>query len=211
MNKIEKTKTYLMQIFNDSEYLKDRPYEKAYRLDHTLRVGHWGKYIAENEGLDVEALVVGCLLHDASYIEEMPTDEIRYNHGRRSAEIVRPFVETLGFDFDTTNDILYGIAIHVDNESNFDWHRSVLAESISDADNIDRFDVYRIYESLEYEKFSQITNDEKIAYCEKRIARAQKNLEINFATDTATKAFHEELHTMKTFFERMLAQCRRTV
>lgn len=211
MDKIVRTKKYLTELFNESQYLQDNPHERDYRYDHTLRVSYWGKYIAEKEGLDVEALVVGCLLHDISYIEEMPTREIQLNHGRRSAEIARPFLEILGFDETTKNDILFGIAIHVDDKSDFYWKRSILAESISDADNLDRFDVYRIYESLEYDAFSKMKNEEKIEYCQKRIDRVKMNFKIDFATVTATKLFHERLQNMKNFFELMLEQCQRTI
>ncbi len=211
LDKVTKTKEYLTDLFNQSEYLKEQPLQREYRYDHTLRVSYWGKEIATKEGLDVEALIVGCLLHDISYIEEMPTKEAWLNHGRRSAEIAKPFLETLGFDNTTMMDILYGIAIHVDNKSDFIWNKSILADSISDADNIDRFDVYRIYETLEYDKFSHMNNSEKIEYCQTRISRVNSNAGVEFATVSATQLFHERLATMKEFFEKMLEQCQRTV
>ncbi|MBR6826243.1 MAG: hypothetical protein IKM59_06815 [Oscillospiraceae bacterium] len=39
--------------------------------------------------------------------------------------------------------------------------RTPFAESVGDADNIDRFDVYRIYETLEYNKFSEMPLESK--------------------------------------------------
>ena len=35
-----------------------------YRWEHTLRVAHYGRLIAEAEGLDLERSIVACLLHD---------------------------------------------------------------------------------------------------------------------------------------------------
>ena len=43
----------------------------------------------------------------------------------------------------------YGIAIHIDDEADFEYERTPLAMSVGDADNIDRYDAYlRLYESL---------------------------------------------------------------
>lgn len=213
MDRITKAKQYMLQLFDESSYLSDKPYEKAYRVDHTLRVSSWGKFIAEKEHLDVEALVVGCLLHDISYIEEMRNREEQLNHGRRSAEISESFIKSLDFDSDTTKDILHGIAIHVDGRDKPDINRrnSILAKSISDADNLDRFDVYRIYESLMFDKFSIKNNNEKVLYCENRLARIEQNLKTNFSTNTATREFHQELKRSQDFFKHLLVQMQRTI
>ena len=55
------------------------------------------------------------------------------------------------------NEICYGIAIHVEDEADFEWVRTPFSETVGDADNIDRFDAHRIYETLEYLKLSEMS------------------------------------------------------
>lgn len=178
-----------------------------------MRVRYWGQYIAQRSDLNEEALVVGCLLHDISYVEEMKNGSAHVNHGRRSAEICEQFVKSLDFSTDVKNDILYGIQIHVDGKpnKNMNWHNSTFAESISDADNLDRYDVYRIYDSLQYDKFSDKLNSDKIKYCQDQILRIRKNKSASLATTTATNEFHKELNFSEKFYERMLEQMQRTL
>jgi uncharacterized protein len=213
MSNIQRTEQYLKQKFNQSEYLKINTKEYLYRLDHTMRVRYWGQYIAQRSDLNEEALVVGCLLHDISYVEEMKNGSAHVNHGRRSAEICEQFVKSLDFSTDVKNDILYGIQIHVDGKpnKNMNWHNSTFAESISDADNLDRYDVYRIYDSLQYDKFSDKLNSDKIKYYQDQILRIRKNKSASLATTTATNEFHKELNFSEKFYERMLEQMQRTL
>ena len=153
---IAKTEDFLKDTFAASTYLQSHPTERDYRLEHSYRVANIAKAIAEAEGFDVTHAVIAGLLHDIAYCEEMVTREDRLNHGRRSAAIARPFLESLGLSADAVNEICYGIAIHVDDEADFVWERTAFCETIGDADNIDRFDAYRIYETLEYLKFSEM-------------------------------------------------------
>lgn len=89
--RIEKTKAFLLQKFDESPRYIERKAEKDYRIEHTMRVANLGKRIAEAEGLDTEALVIACLLHDVSYCETMNGREDWLNHGRRAAQIAEPF------------------------------------------------------------------------------------------------------------------------
>ena len=57
-NSVELAKEFLRRKFDGSEYFSDKPYEKEYRYEHSVRVANIGKYIAEKEGLDAEAMVV---------------------------------------------------------------------------------------------------------------------------------------------------------
>lgn len=50
------------------DYLRYR-IKDPYRLAHSYRVVNIGKEIAEKEGLNVEDLMIACLLHDVSYFE----------------------------------------------------------------------------------------------------------------------------------------------
>ena len=207
MNRISKTKAYLREMFDKSEHLNKNPIAKMYRYEHTLRVAHWGERIALASNLDIDALVVGCLLHDLSYIEPMPSKEAQINHGRYASQLAEAFVMSLGFDEKVAKDILYGIAIHVDGVSHFTWRDSILAESISDADNLDRFDAYRIYEILEITGYSSKSLSEKINYCEKQIDNIHHYQILELATPYATDKFREQLDFMLDFYMRLHHQC----
>lgn len=210
-NCVQKTYDYLLNTYNESEWLKQNPNDKAYRFEHTLRVAKHGRNIAKAEGLNEDALVVGCLLHDISYCEELDTEEAHRGHGRRSAALVKDFVHSLGFDNETTMSILYGIAIHVDNEADFPGERTPLALSISDADNLDRFDVYRIYEGMQYDDFRSLSIADKLNYCESRIERLEKLKSYTMATDYATQLFQKEVVYTHEFFSKLLLQLRNSI
>lgn len=203
---ISKTKEFLKDTFDNSEYLNTNKREQDYRFHHSLRVAKWGQRIAEAENLNVEALTIACILHDIAYSEEMTSREMHMDHGRRSAELSVDFINTLDIEESLKKDILYGIGSHVDNKTNCGWNPSVLSDSVSDADNLDRFDTYRIYESLEFDKFSLLSNDEKIEYVNKRLANISKLENHALATKTATNYFLKMLAKMKSFFESLLVQ-----
>ncbi len=61
---IRKTIDFLEEQFDISTYMSENHNSKKYRLEHTMRVANIGKEIAREEGLNEEALVIGCLLHD---------------------------------------------------------------------------------------------------------------------------------------------------
>nr|WP_255810122.1 hypothetical protein [Treponema denticola] len=101
-------------------------------------------------------MIIACLLHDVSYCEEFCGKEDWLNHGRNAAKISYPFLKELGLPEDRINDICYGIAIHVDDKADFEGERTPFALTVGDADNIDRFDVYRIYETLHNNNFKDM-------------------------------------------------------
>ncbi len=203
---ISKTEQFLQDAFANSPYLRAHPEEAAYRLEHSYRVANIGKQIAEAEGFDVTDTVIACLLHDIGYIQEMPTWEERKAHGRLGAQIIRPFLEGLGLPTDRANDILYGIAIHVDDLSDFEWRRTPFAETVGDADNIDRFDAYRIYETLEYKQFRKLPLSEK----KKTVASTLEQLEMlrdaKLGTQTAAKLWQERIDYYISFYNRLRLQ-----
>ncbi len=211
MNKISKTKAYLKLKYDQSPHLNAHPFEKMYRYEHTLRVASWAERIALAENLDLDALVVGCLLHDISYIEPMPNEEARLNHGRRSAEICAEFLSELGFDEDIEKDILHGISAHVDGKGIEGWEDTLISDSISDADNLDRFDAYRIYEALEFAKYSQMTLEEKTEFCLKKMDGIEKYMEYEMATRYATLQFREMLKFMHSFYSKLHLQCSNSI
>ena len=202
---IEKTERFLKEKFDGSGCFSAHPADKAYRLEHTFRVANIGRQIARGEGFDETELVVACLLHDVSYCEEFGENGWR-DHGRRAAAIARPFLETLGLAKDRIDDICYGIAIHVDDEADFPGERTPFALSVGDADNIDRFDVYRIHEILSGDKFLEMDLAEKTEYAAFRLDRLKKRLRTPMGTQTAEKLWNERLSFYIAFFEKLAAQ-----
>nr|MBQ6241204.1 GNAT family N-acetyltransferase [Lachnospiraceae bacterium] len=202
---IRKTEAFLKQKFDEAIYLNAHPDAKAYRIEHTYRVANIGREIAAREGFDGTEMVVACLLHDISYCEEFGEDGW-VGHGRRAAQIARPFLEELGLAEDRIQDICYGIAIHVDDKADFPGERTPFALSVGDADNIDRFDVYRIHESLVYEGFLDKPFDEKCAFVEKRLARLRELKDMPMGTNAAEELWKERLGFYITFFEKLAAQ-----
>ena len=203
---ISKTETFLKETFASSTYLQSNPADRDYRLEHSYRVANIAKVIAEAEGFYVTYAVIAGLLHDIAYCEEMVTHEERMNHGRRSAAIARPFLENLGLPADAINEICYGIAIHVDDEADFEWERTPFCETVGDADNIDRFDVYRVYESLQFIQFSEMPLAEKQSRVDSIIDKLTRYKEMKLGTETAKKLWIERLDYQLGFYVRLKAQ-----
>lgn len=203
---IKKTIDFLMEQFNKSEYMSKNPKSKKYRLEHSFRVANIGKDIARKEGLNEESLIIGCLLHDISYINEFHTEKDWLDHGRNAAKIARPFLETLELSSEQVDEICYGIAIHADDESDFPGERTPLAESISDCDNIDRFDAFRIYENLEYKSFSGLAFEEQMELVVRVLEKLNKYKDLKFATNTATEMWVDKIIFQIQFYERLKSQ-----
>ena len=203
---ITKTEAFLKDTFTASTYLQSHPTDRDYRLEHSYRVANIAKAIAEAEGFNVTYAVIGGLLHDIAYCEEMVSREDRLNHGRRSAAIARPFLESLGLPTDAVNEICFGIAIHVDDEADFEWERTPFCETVGDADNIDRFDAYRIYETLEYLEFSKMSLGDKQEKVVSTIEKLNNFKEMKLGTVTAKKLWIQRLDYYIGFYEKLKAQ-----
>ena len=201
-----KTEDFLKDTFAASTYLQSNPTERDYRLEHSYRVANIAKAIAEAEGFDVTHAVIAGLLHDIAYCEEMATREDRLNHGRRSAAIARPFLESLGLSADAVNEICYGIAIHVDDKADFEWERTAFCETVGDADNIDRFDVYRIYESLQWVQFNKMPLSEKCDRVNSILDKLTRYKEMKLGTETAKMLWIERLDYQLGFYKKLKAQ-----
>lgn len=202
---IKKTEEFLKQKFDKAIYLNEHLEDKAYRLEHTYRVANIGRKIAAKEGFDETEMVIACLLHDISYCEEFGEDGWK-EHGRRSAQISRPFLQELGLPEERINDICYGIAIHVDEKADFPGENTPFALSVGDADNIDRFDVYRIHEILNMDKFLEMSYEDKTEYVEKRLSRLRELRELPFGTKTADELWKSRLDFYIIFFEKLADQ-----
>jgi len=204
---IAKTEAFLKDTFAASTYLQAHPAERDYRLEHSYRVANIAKMIAQEEGFDETKAVIAGLLHDIAYCQEMADREAWKNHGRRSAAIARPFLtETLGLDDDAVNEICYGIAIHVDDQADFSWERTPFCETVGDADNIDRFDVYRIYETLEYIKFREMSLEEKREKVESTLKQLRNYQDMQLGTAAAKALWLQRLAYYIGFYEKLEAQ-----
>lgn len=203
---VKKTIEFLKHEFDESDYFKTRENEKLYRYYHTIRVANIGQIIAKAENIDEEGLIIGCLLHDISYRNTFSSkDDIR-NHGRISAIIARDFLKNLSLDKKVVDEIVYGVAIHVDDEADFEGERTKLALSISDCDNIDRFDTYRLYENLMLSNLNNMTLEEQIEYLNKRITRLKELYNYEMATKTAINLWQDKINYQIDFHQRMLKQ-----
>lgn len=207
---IERTEIFLRESFDRSRWMQNHPIDKGYRLEHSYRVANVAGQIAEAEGMDVEGLVIGGLLHDISYSEDWGSQEEWINHGRRSARIARSFLEELALEPERVQEICYGIAIHVDDRADFPGEATVFARSVNDADNIDRFDVYRIYEWMHYDGFREMSLEEKEIWLAGKFEWINKQLERGAATETARRMLEERLNYQKEFFARLRQQLSRS-
>ena len=203
---IASAEQFLKEKFEQSEYFKEHLSEMAYRLEHSYRVAHIGKEIAEKEGLNIQNLIIGCLLHDISYYMNFKDKEDYINHGRYSANIARPFLTELGMAQQEIDEICYGIAIHVDDKADFEGGRTPLACSIGEADNIDRFDAYRIYETLQWVKFDQMTLSDRKAHVEKVLSKLAKYKNEPFSTQYGKGLWVEKIEYQIGFYEKLRRQ-----
>lgn len=202
---IRKTLDFLKSSYESSAYFARHPADGAYRLEHSLRVAHIGAEIARGESMDEEELIIACLLHDIAY--KLEFHEGGWNeHGRLGAAIARPFLQSLGLQREKIEEICFGIAIHVDDVSDFEGERTPLALSIADADNIDRFGPFRIYDAMRYAAFYDMSLEEKLAWTKKRISDLERLRVFEFATATAKALWLENLEYQIDYFTRLLRQ-----
>ncbi|MBQ7360016.1 MAG: HD domain-containing protein [Lachnospiraceae bacterium] len=207
MELVAKAENFLKDKFDNSDFLNAHPADKEYRLQHSYRVANIGKAIAEKEGFDVTEAVIACLLHDIAYCLTFDDFENDWkNHGRNGAKIARPFLESLGLPTERVDDICYGIAIHVDDEAGFEGERTAFAETVGDADNIDRFDAYRIYEGLQYRKFSEMPYAEKKDYVDTTLSRLAELREMKLGTASAKELWQERVDYNISFYEKLKSQ-----
>ena len=206
---IQKTEAFLKQKFEDAIYLNEHPEAKAYRIEHSFRVANIGREIAVREGFDETEMVIACLLHDVAYCEEFGENGWQ-EHGRHSARIARPFLKELGIPEDRVNDICYGIAIHVDEKADFPGENTPFALSVGDADNIDRFDAYRIHETLNQDLFLEMPYEVKTEYLRKRLSRLRELRELPFGTKSADELWKARLDYYIVFIQKLAAQMERS-
>lgn len=200
-----------------AKFLKDElskmielfPEEKRaieYRYEHSLRVASIALDIAKKEGLDEDRCYIGALLHDLGYSVPYDNPKEYVNHGRIGAKLARPFLETLGYSEEEVNEICYGIAIHVDDKADFEGKRTALAVTIGDADNIDRFDAFRIYDRLTWVDYKNLSLEKQREHVDTVLSSLNKYLDYECATRTATLMWKEKISFQLEFYNRLKKQ-----
>jgi len=181
-------------------------FDYEYRWKHTLRVVQYGKKIAESEGADVEVVMAACLLHDVSKFDDV---EFGVEHGRASAKIARPFLETLDYSTEQLNNICFSIAVHVDDKADFEHPVTLESKIVSDADNIDRFGAYRLLMQF---KDQVKTYDVLIEKAQKRLLTLRKYRENNdTGTPFGNKLFNQQLDLQINFLEHLVEDSKLTL
>jgi len=178
----------------------------SYRIEHSYRVGKIGLEIAKKEGLDEERTYVACLLHDIGYSLDYESKEEYINHGRYGAKIAREFLSKFDYTKEQIDEMCYGIAIHVDDKADFVFERTKLALVVGDADNIDRFDAYRLYEGLEFAKYKDFTLEQQREYVNKKLFKLNQFLEIECGSPTAQKMWNDKIEYQIHYFEKLKKQ-----
>jgi len=172
-----------------------------YRWEHTQRVAHYGRLIAEGEGLDVELSAAACLLHDIAYFFGSEEQDWR-DHGRIGAQISRPVLSEAGFTEEEVGIISHAIAVHVDGEPDIPHEHTPIADLVSDADNIDRFSAYRVvlWCMTEHEDFQRMADTLR-----ERLERLRGYQEKNpLDTETGRGLFAKQVDLQIAFFEAII-------
>ena len=200
-----------------AKFLKDElskmielfPEEKRaieYRYEHSLRVASIALDIAKKEGLDEDRCYIGALLHDLGYSVPYDNPKEYVNHGRIGAKLARPFLESLGYSEEEVNEICYGIAIHVDDKADFEGKRTALAVTIGDADNIDRYDAFRIHDRLTWVDYKNLSVEKQKEHVDTVLSSLNKYLDYECATRTATLMWKERISFQLEFYNRLKKQ-----
>ncbi|MFY9263074.1 MAG: HD domain-containing protein [Actinomycetaceae bacterium] len=206
-------------------HLFSRPNASAgaqrYRFEHCLRVARVGREVARGEGLDEDLLTLGCLLHDiGKYDAEKDVD-----HGRAGALVVADFLAELGWSPAESAEVVQGIAMHVDGLSNprgdehgtdqdaygraylrFDTEPSILARSIGECDNVDRFGAYRVYDTMRYVDFLGMSTAEQQEWISGYLEQLRGQRKSEYSTATVTRLWQEAIDVQLAYFTRLLAE-----
>lgn len=200
--RIEKTAQFVKEYqYKMAATRTDANFDPKYRWHHTLRVANIGVQIAKAENANLEHVVLGCLLHDVAWFD----DPVNYrDHGRDGARVSRPFLTELGLPPEDVEAICFAVAMHVDDKADFEHPITLESKIVSDSDNVDRFDAYRLL------LYCRSEIDDLDALVEKLIPRI-KTLEDYRArqimgTATGNKLFNQKLDRQIEVFKAIVAQ-----
>lgn len=201
MNLLESTRRYVKQRL----LTELAPDQGVYRYTHTLRVAALGRALARAEGLDEEMLVLGCLLHDIGYVA-CQTQADYDDHGLLSAQIAADYLASQGYDPEKADSVCYGVRIHTLEEEKFSRPATALELSVGDADNIDRFDAWRLYEGMRWLQPEQLTCAQLQEQAQRRTQGHERLRTLTFATPTAQRLWNQRLDLCVAYYNRLEAQ-----
>lgn len=202
----------------DHLFSRPRPHtDLLYRYEHCLRVAHIGRTVAEAEGLDADLLELGCLLHDIGKFDAaIPVD-----HGRVGSLLARDILDAIGLPPAEADIVCQGIAMHVDGKWNFDpdspdhpgrelfsAEPSILARSVGDCDNVDRYSLLRIHGTMNWARFSEKTTPAALNWIDGYLEVLDHERLYRCSTKTADRLWHEALDAHENYF-RALAETMR--
>lgn len=183
-----------------------------YRYEHCLRVANIGRTVAEAEGLDPDLLELACLLHDIGKYDA----KIAVDHGRRGAQLARPILESIGLNEEAITEVCQGIAMHVDGKWNydpdspdhpghdlFDAEPSLLARSVGDCDNVDRYSLLRIHGTMSWVKFSEKATPEALEWISGYMEVLDRERRYRCSTATAQAMWEANLDEHEYYFARL--------
>ncbi|MBO4679258.1 MAG: HD domain-containing protein [Lachnospiraceae bacterium] len=199
---VEETKRFVYDILGPSP---DRG-DMQYRYEHCIRVFENGRELARAEGLPEEALSLACLLHDVGYRESDRFGGFRV-HQITSAHIARAYLELIDYDERYREEMIAGIYRH-NLTDKLPEDMTVFQMSVRDCDDIDRFDIIRIAETL-----GECTHEKAsagmIESCNKAIDHAKWLMGLKRGTKTAKERMNALLSRRITLLEEVIAQAKK--
>lgn len=217
-------------VFDDAiAFLRDHLFARRevsqsairYRFEHCLRVARIGRIVADGEGFDPDVLALGCLLHDVGKFDA----DKAVDHGRAGALVADDFLRSIGLIDAEREQIVQGIAMHTDGLWNprtddqgtdrnaagrpyltFTAEPTLLARSIGECDNIDRFGAYRVYDTMSYVDFLAMSTDKQREWVTGYLGKLERLRATPCATATATRLWIEALDVQRAYFTRLRAE-----
>lgn len=186
---------------------------RHYRFEHCQRVAQIGKEVALAANIDAELLELACLLHDYGKWDAV----IAVDHGRKGAMLLQEILQNLSLDPLDINEICQGIAMHVDGSCNptpesgeplphYANSPSLLAICVGQCDNIDRYSAYRLYNNLQYVKFSKLSATERQIFISNYLNQLANLAQENYATALLNTLWQRNLALHRTYFTQLAAE-----
>lgn len=174
-----------------------------YRWEHTERVACWALRLAEEEKANAEKCVIAALFHDVSHF----TCEDYRQHGTKSAEIARDYLQKNGYDKDFVENVAYAVETHVAEQN----PKTLEAKILQDADTLDRFGYLRILLFGKKAEVSNLENLRKEIYSSLAYLNKLERGEFGpMWTNTGKTKLKELINLNKTFLKGVLEELENT-
>ena len=199
---VEETKRFVYDMLGPSP---DRG-DMQYRYEHCIRVFENGRELAKAEGLPEEALSLACLLHDVGYRESDRFGGFKV-HQITSAHVARAYLELIDYDERYREEMITAILRH-NLTDDLPEDMTVFQMSVRDCDDMDRFDIIRIAETLG-ECTHEKANAGMIESCEAAIEHANWLMSLKRGTKTAEERMNALLSRRIGLLKEVMAQARK--